>query len=275
MAERTALSYGTIDMDYATTLSTVSPEDDGPVWMVNLMHYRDEAEYADGESGVSGREADDRYAPVDVLREIGARVVFVGDVVDQFLGTGPRWDRIGIVRYPTRRSFIEMQSRRDFRDKHVHKQAGMAATIVMGCLPAGTPEVPDRPSWDAVEHPPSSDDGVIYLMHVLRFAGDGGRAAMSAYEAQAAARAVPHGVVPVAWMDVEGTIVGDGRTWDQVRLNAFPSRRAMEAVMADRLRREAQAAHRDPAIEDTYTLALRPTFDRLAASLHPGPGAAG
>ncbi len=46
------------------------------------MQYHQQAQYADGSpSGVSGREADDRYAPVKVLTEIGAEVVFHGDVV--------------------------------------------------------------------------------------------------------------------------------------------------------------------------------------------------
>jgi len=44
---------------------------------------------------------------------------------------------MGIVVYPTRRSFIEMQSRRDFKDKLVHKEAGMAFTVIMCALPAG------------------------------------------------------------------------------------------------------------------------------------------
>ena len=29
--------YGQIDHEYGMTLATTAPEDDGPVWMVNLM----------------------------------------------------------------------------------------------------------------------------------------------------------------------------------------------------------------------------------------------
>ena len=132
-------TYGRIDHDYGRRLATMDPNQDGPIHMVNLMQYRVVADYGDSgegsaDEGVSGREADDRYAPVAILAEIGAEVVFYGDVVTQHGETSPRWDRVGVVRYPTRRSFIEMQTREDFRDKHRHKQAGMAATIVMGCL---------------------------------------------------------------------------------------------------------------------------------------------
>ena len=110
-----SVRYGQIDREYAMRLATTPPDDDGPVWMVNLMSYRDKAEYVDGRaSDLSGREADDAYAPLGPLKAIGAEVVFVGDVDTQFLQDTPRWHRVGIVKYPTRRSFIELQSRADF-----------------------------------------------------------------------------------------------------------------------------------------------------------------
>jgi hypothetical protein len=65
---------------------------------------------------------------------------------------------------------------------------------------------------------------------------------------------------------VEGTIVG-GRQWDQARFNAFPSKAAFMAVVLDPDRLRAQAEHREVALADTYTLILRPSIDRLAASV--------
>lgn len=41
---RTELRYGRVDPEYATRLATTPPEDDGPVWMVNLMQYREIAD---------------------------------------------------------------------------------------------------------------------------------------------------------------------------------------------------------------------------------------
>ena len=126
-------SYGRIDREYAMHLASCSPEQDGPILMVNFMKYRAVARYEDGAGpAVSGKEADDRYAPTEILADIGAAVVFFGDVEP-----GGDWDRVGIVRYPTRRSFFEMQNRRDFQERHVHKLAGMAHTIVCGTLPDG------------------------------------------------------------------------------------------------------------------------------------------
>ena len=279
-AER--LGYGTVDPDYGMRLATTPRSEDGPIWMVNLMAYRKVADYGvgnasgiDPENGgtVSGREADDRYAPLDVLADIGADVVFIGDVEDQLLGDVPRWDRVGVVRYPTRRSFIEMQQREDFQKKHVHKEAGMAETIVAGCLPLETPRLPsdsDPVDWAAVPHPPSDEDGSVMLVHVLRFRdGDGTQSPtdMETYSNHAAQVAVPHGVRLAGWFAVEGTIIGDGRTWDQVRFNAFPSRAAFRAVVMDPDRLSAQREHREATIADTYTLVVRPTIDRIAESL--------
>ena len=279
-AER--LGYGTVDPDYGMRLATTPRSEDGPIWMVNLMAYRKVADYGvgnasgiDPENGgtVSGREADDRYAPLDVLADIGADVVFIGDVEDQLLGDVPRWDRVGVVRYPTRRSFIEMQQREDFQKKHVHKEAGMAETIVAGCLPLEKPRLPsdsDPVDWADVPHPPSDEDGSVMLVHVLRFRdGDGTQSPtdMETYSNHAAQVAVPHGVRLAGWFAVEGTIIGDGRTWDQVRFNAFPSRAAFRAVVMDPDRLSAQREHREATIADTYTLVVRPTIDRIAESL--------
>ena len=103
------LGYGQIDQEYGIRLATTAPEDDGPVWMVNLMRYKERAEYADGrETTLTGREADNEYLPIGPLTAVGAEIVFVADVEDQFIGDEPPWDRIGVVRYPTRASFIAM-----------------------------------------------------------------------------------------------------------------------------------------------------------------------
>ena len=265
--------YGKIDYDYARRLALTPVEQDGPVWMVNLMKYRDVADYGEGGGpAFSGREADDAYAPLESLAAIGAEVVFLADVDTQLLGDSPKWDRVAVVKYPTRRSFIEMQSRPEFVEKHVHKDAGMQETIVMGCLPMASPELPgDAPQWEKVPHPPTSEDGSVVVIHVVKFRdSDSSITEMTSYTDHASKIAVPHGVRIDGWFSVEGTIVGDGRSWSQVRFNAFPSKAAFMAVVTDPNRLRAQREHRETAIEDTYTMILRPTINRLASSVESG-----
>lgn len=276
--------YGTVDRAYGMKLATIPPGEDGPVWMVNLMRYRAVADYADGRaSSISGRDADDAYAPMEQLRSLGADVVLVADVDQQLLGE-PHWDRVAVVKYPTRRSFIDLQAAPGFAEKHAHKEAGMEQTIVMGCLPMALPDGPGRngagPDWASVEHPPTPQDGPVIVMHVIRFAATDGTQApgfgprdtddMAAYQREAAAVAVPHGLRIAGWFAVEGTIMGDGRQWHQVRFNSFPSKRAFMAVARDPRRRQAQSDHREKAIADTFAVILRPRIDRIASSIEGG-----
>ncbi len=275
MAQTRAPRYGQIDSDYATLLASTPVEHDGPVWMVNLMRYRDRADYGDGDDrGLTGREADDRYAPLGPLAAVGAEVVFVADVESQLLGDAPRWDRVAVVEYPTRRAFVDLQQRGDFRRLHLHKEAGMAETIVIGCLPIpvpGTPPGVELPDWDQVPHPATDGDGPISVCHVIRF-GDAPDTQvmpedMEAYQASIAGLAVRHGIRISGWFAVEGTIVGDGRQWDQVRFNSFPSRAAFMALINEPDAVRARRRHRDAAIADTYTMILRPRVDRLRESV--------
>lgn len=267
------MRYGTVDEDYARRLATTPPAEDGPVWMVNLMKYRPVAHYADGRSTtLTGQAADDRYAPFELLAAVGAELVFLATVDAQLLGAPPTWDRVAVVKYPTRRAFHEMQFRDDFVAAHVHKDAGMERTIVMGGVPfAGPPLPPDAPDWADVPHPPTAEDPPVVVLHVLQFFDPGAAAAsiaeMTAYTDHASKVAVPHGARIAAWLGVEGTIIGDGRPWHQARFNAFPSKAAFMDVVFDPARLEVQKQHREVALSDTYTMILRPLIDHLSASL--------
>ena len=257
-------SYGQVNTEYAKRMFTTAPDDDGPVWMVNLMKYRTEATYADGTKGISGKEADDRYAPTKILREIGAEIPFFGDVIATPFGDGMQWDRVAVVKYPTRRSFLEMQNRKDFQKKHEHKDAGMEFTFVIGCQPVSPQPAmrPDTSIWPTVEHPPTDEDGPIMVVHVIRYEDGDQNTHMEQYHNTAAGPAAKIGGGAAAWFNVEGTIMGDGRRWDEVRFNAFPSMKSfMSEVFNDPQRQEAANEHRARAIADTYTLIVRPTID--------------
>jgi hypothetical protein len=266
--------YGLVDREYGIRLAATSPSDDGPVWMVNLMKYREVADYVDGrKTAISGQEADDLYSPIDSLTAVGAEIVFLGDVDQQLLGDNTVWDRIAVVKYPTRRSFIEMQSRSEFQESHKHKDAGMDKSIVMGCQPLTIPRASDMEfeNWSDVPHPSTKGDGPLVVLHVLRFedmeSGVQTPAYMEAYQSVAAGVASEHGVRVSGWFTVEGTIIGDGREWHQVRFNQFPSKAAFKAVVADPTRLKAQHDHRETAIADTYTMVVRPKVDQLRESI--------
>lgn len=242
MAERAEPTYGTPNWEMITRWFAMPPEQDTAFWAVNLMKYKARAEYRDGrESELTGKEADEVYVPYGPLEAIGAVVAFGGDVVDQ-RGGEPRWDRIGIVRYPSRAAFFAMQERDDFKAQHDHKEAGMDFTIVMSCLP-----VPGAPVA------PMPADGDVVL-RVRRFGAAGPPADEPA-----------DGVVPLARFDVEGVIVGDDRTWDEVRFDAATDQDALAALLDTSGAEEAFAIVVTPL----------PAANRLAESITSAAGEGG
>ena len=191
MANPLEYPFGTINTETAGRWLHLAPEEDGAVWMLNLMKYKPVADYGEaGGPAISGKEADDIYAPTAVLADLGAVVPLFGDVTHQ-VTDDVAWERIGIVRYPNRASVFAMQNRDDFQKQYVHKEAGMETTIVMGCTPVSTAD------------PAGAGSGPL-VMRVRRFAEG------------ATPAADPDGVVPVARFAVDGVILGDGRVWDDV-----------------------------------------------------------
>ena len=235
-APRLKHKYGVIDKEYGLFLATQPPDADGPIYMVNLMKYHEVAQYnaeAGVEKPISGREADDRYNPSSILSRIGATIVFVGDVTSNHVGNED-WDRIAIVRYATRKSFIDMQSRQDFADKHVHKAAGMQRTIIVCCRP-------ENSALDSHGRPSGDDDR--HLLMVVRQTTD---------------RTSAFGSLPSAVnLAAEGTIIGDGRKWDTVQFIAAQS--ASEV---------AQLANTLPNFESgtAYVMGIRASMDAITQS---------
>jgi hypothetical protein len=231
-SDRLKHAYGKINKEYGFSLATCPPEKDGPIYMVNLMKYHEVAQYdgTDAEAApISGREADDKYNPASVLNKIGADMVFIGDVTGNFTGAED-WDRIAVVRYATRKSFIEMQSRKDFGEKHVHKNAGMQRTVIVCCRPEDT-------SIDTRERPAPSLELRTVAMIVRQTP-----------QRDAAFAALPEAVNFAA----EGTIVSDGRMWDTVQFIPVQSADEVPAIAA-------RIADAEPGT--AYVMAVRVTLD--------------
>lgn len=249
--------YGKADVEYAMRMIKMSPELDGPVFMVNFMNYKKEADYGDsGEKGVSGREADDRYAPTDVLGRIGAYVAFHGDVVAQSGADDVAWDRIGVVCYPTRKSFMDMQLRDDFKEKHVHKAAGMEKTFVIGGLPREGMEPGDYRSN-------KGGRSVIAVSTHKALEGTTREQLVAALESSRTVAAA-HGCDRGQWYDVEGTIMGDGRSWDVMCFDSFPDLASFNSWRSALASDGGASMLLDPSRVDAYCVAVEPQMDRIS-----------
>ena len=111
----------------------MQPGPDGPIYMVNLLKFKERAEYEDGrETDLSGREAYQIYGRgvSRLLGEYGGRIVFVGDVTFLSLGQVEElWDEVAIASYPSRAELLAMSSSPEWQELAVHRTAGLAGQL--------------------------------------------------------------------------------------------------------------------------------------------------
>ena len=177
--------YGLIDADYGRRLRTAS-RTDGPILMLTLTKFLPGNPTAADSNDGAGSYAASSYAPITLLASVGAELRFVADVV----AGSADWDRVAVVGYPSRQSFIDLAVRPDFQGWHARNRERVARTTVLGTLPLNSL--------------PAEVDPRRILLEIWH-------------------GAVPDRVAdgPVAVCDVEGTIIGDGRQWSGARYTAI------------------------------------------------------
>lgn len=227
--------YGTLNHDYLATWFQ-REEPGGPMWALNLMKYRERAEYADGrESALSGEEADNVYAPVAHLAAVGSKIVFVAPVEHQLVGDEWVWDRIAIVQYRDRMALVEMSSSKDFQEDEKHKEAGMDFTLVLATFPAEGDPVPPQESGAAPDR--------RLLLQVVADA-----------DAPDAADGIES--TRVGRFSIEDRIIGDERVFHEARFDLISPGTAAELATRDYVE--------DPS---RYVVICNPTIDDVARTL--------
>ncbi|MFT7247016.1 MAG: hypothetical protein ACI82A_004398 [Candidatus Azotimanducaceae bacterium] len=109
------------------------PGPDGPIYMVNLLKFKDKAVYEDGRAtDLTGREAYDVYgAAVSVLlKEFGGAAMFAADVERLMLGEVEElWDEVAIAMYPSRKAMLDMMQSPTMQEIATHRAAGLAGQL--------------------------------------------------------------------------------------------------------------------------------------------------
>ncbi len=100
---------------------------EGPIHMLNLVRFREWAEYEDG-ARMSGAEAYKNYSRLSapVFARLGGRIVWRGN--PQIMMIGPQeeaWDIAFIAQYPTSDAFVNMIKDPDYRKAMPHRQAAV------------------------------------------------------------------------------------------------------------------------------------------------------
>lgn len=111
----------------------MQPGPDGPIYMVNLLKFKDRAEYEDGrETDLTGFEAYQLYgrAVSRIIQDYGGEIQFAADVTFLSLGQVEElWDEIAIAKYPNRGALLAMSSSQEWQEAAVHRTAGLAGQL--------------------------------------------------------------------------------------------------------------------------------------------------
>ena len=106
---------------------------DTPIYMVNLLKFKDKAEYEDGrETNLTGEEAYSIYGleVLEHLKKVDAKLIFSGKVERMMLGeVGELWDVIAIAKYPSRKAMMEMIMDADYQESEKHRAAGLKGQL--------------------------------------------------------------------------------------------------------------------------------------------------
>ena len=104
-----------------------------PIKMVNLLKFKDKAEYEDGrETNLSGKEAYKIYADevLGHLERVGGKSIFFGEVQRLMLGEVEElWDWVAIAEYPSRKAMLEMIMNSKYQKSEEHRSAGLAGQL--------------------------------------------------------------------------------------------------------------------------------------------------
>ncbi|RZV32808.1 MAG: DUF1330 domain-containing protein [Sphingomonadaceae bacterium] len=105
---------------------------DEPIQMLNLLRYREKAEYPEGHAlrgnGLTGRRAYEEYGKTSgpIFQRVGGTIVWRGAF--QTMVTGPddeRWDDGFVAQYPNSGAFFEMIKDPEYQKAVVNRTAAL------------------------------------------------------------------------------------------------------------------------------------------------------
>ena len=115
---------------------------DWPIHMLNLLEYREQAEYPQGHEhagkGWSGRRAYEEYGKTSgpIFRRVGGTIVWRGSF--QTMVTGPdakRWHDGFVAQYPNAGAFFEMIKDPEYQQAVVNRTAALVDSRLMRFTP--------------------------------------------------------------------------------------------------------------------------------------------
>jgi uncharacterized protein (DUF1330 family) len=128
---------GGINPDHGQLRTLLAIDDTGPLQFVNLLAYHRRAAYpADHELAGAGLSGGDAYAlyglvALEQVTQRGGRLTLYSDVALTLIGPDQSWDQVAVMEYPDTEAFLDMIVDPDYVAALVHRDAGLADTVVM------------------------------------------------------------------------------------------------------------------------------------------------
>ena len=110
--------------------------------MINLLKYREFAVYDSEDEntiGRTGREAYGEYGKVVLPKIIalGGKLAYRGSCQYHFVGDeSQEYDELIIVRYPSRRAYLDMFNSYEYQSAIRHRKAGLEFRVLHVCTPS-------------------------------------------------------------------------------------------------------------------------------------------
>jgi uncharacterized protein (DUF1330 family) len=115
--------------------------DDGAFAMVNMLKFKEKAEYEDGsDADLTGADAYARYgkAVQACLAAVGGRQIYAGAVTGIMLGEVEElWDMVAVVQYPSLQAMQAMLASPEYQAIEKHRKAGLAGQLNIRTKPLG------------------------------------------------------------------------------------------------------------------------------------------
>ena len=115
--------------------------DAGPIVMLNLLRFRDQAGPVDGVQGLTGREAYERYAAAvgSHLAAVGGRILSAGQCLEAVIGPDGEWDMVALVEYPSRSAFLTMVGNVQYQAEAAWRTAALSDSRLVLCSAVTAP----------------------------------------------------------------------------------------------------------------------------------------
>ncbi|MDX1742549.1 MAG: DUF1330 domain-containing protein [Ruegeria sp.] len=115
---------------------------DHPIEMLNLVKFRETAEYPAGheleDAGLTGAQAYHKYGSetAPIIARLGASILWRGAFQTTLIGPlDETWDAVFIARYPTAHAFLEMVTDPVYQAAVIHRQAAVETSRLIRCAP--------------------------------------------------------------------------------------------------------------------------------------------